>query len=237
MNINSIVVTIRATAVIASIAALSGGCYLLQSAEGQFALMSKRRAHLRSSSTSPPRRPRCARSSKSVTAIRDFASRRAGAAGQRQLSQVRGRRPRLRGVECGRGAGIFGRSQEVVLSHRRMRRLSRLLRRGRSAPFRRGSAREGLRCGGRRRRGVFHARTLRRSDLEHHGGLERCGAGRDHFPRADASAAVRAPTMRRSTRRLRPRSRKRACGAGFKQQDREQDLAAAPAAAKALSAR
>jgi len=73
VNINSIAVTIRAAAAIALIAALSGGCYLLQSAEGQLALMSKREPIGRvvdAASTPPKLREQL----KAVTAIRDFAS-------------------------------------------------------------------------------------------------------------------------------------------------------------------
>ncbi|HEY2781936.1 MAG TPA: aminopeptidase [Steroidobacteraceae bacterium] len=77
MNINSIAVTIRAAAAIALIAAVSGGCYLLQSAEGQFTLMSKREpigSVIDAASTPPKLRAQL----KSVTAIRDFASRELG---------------------------------------------------------------------------------------------------------------------------------------------------------------
>ena len=77
MNINSIVVTIRATVVIASVAALSGGCYLLQSAQGQMALMSKRQPI--SIVIDEPATPAKLRAQlKSVTAIRDFATRQLG---------------------------------------------------------------------------------------------------------------------------------------------------------------
>jgi predicted aminopeptidase len=73
VNINSIAVTIRAAAAIALIAALSGGCYLLQSAEGQLSLMSKREpidAVIDASSTPLKLRAQL----KSVTDIRNFAS-------------------------------------------------------------------------------------------------------------------------------------------------------------------
>ncbi|HXP64152.1 MAG TPA: aminopeptidase [Steroidobacteraceae bacterium] len=73
MNINSIAVTIRAAAAIASIAALSGGCYLLQSAGGQLSLMSKREPI--DSVIDAPATPEKLRAQlKSVTAIRNFAS-------------------------------------------------------------------------------------------------------------------------------------------------------------------
>jgi predicted aminopeptidase len=77
VNINSIAVTIRAAAAIALIAALSGGCYLLQSAEGQLSLMSKRQpidAVIDTPSTPQKLRAQL----KSVTAIRNFASRDLG---------------------------------------------------------------------------------------------------------------------------------------------------------------
>jgi predicted aminopeptidase len=69
--------TIRASVAIALIAALSGGCYLLQSAQGQLALMSKREPIPRvidDPSTSAALRAQL----KSVTAIRNFASRELG---------------------------------------------------------------------------------------------------------------------------------------------------------------
>jgi predicted aminopeptidase len=77
VNINSIAVTIRAAAAIALIASVSGGCYILQSAEGQFTLMSKREPIGRvidEASTPPKLRAQL----KSVTAIRDFASHELG---------------------------------------------------------------------------------------------------------------------------------------------------------------
>ena len=69
--------TIRAALAIALIAILSGGCYLLQSAQGQLALMSKREPIPRvidNPSTSAVLRAQL----KSVTAIRNFASRELG---------------------------------------------------------------------------------------------------------------------------------------------------------------
>jgi predicted aminopeptidase len=77
VNINSIAVTIRAAAAIALIAALSGGCYLLQSAEGQLSLMSKRESI--DAVIDAPSTPQKLRAQlKSVTAIRNFASRDLG---------------------------------------------------------------------------------------------------------------------------------------------------------------
>jgi predicted aminopeptidase len=77
VNLNSIVVTIRAAAAIALIAALSGGCYLLQSAQGHFALMSRREPI--AGVIDKPSTPKALRAQlKSVTAIRDFASRELG---------------------------------------------------------------------------------------------------------------------------------------------------------------
>ncbi len=77
MNINSIAVPIRAAVAIALIAAVSGGCYLLQSAEGQLSLMSKREPIVRV--INMPSTPSKLRAQlKSVTAIRDFASHELG---------------------------------------------------------------------------------------------------------------------------------------------------------------
>jgi predicted aminopeptidase len=77
VNINSIAVTIRAAAAIALIASLSGGCYLLQSAEGQLTLMSKREPIGRVIAA-PATPPKLRAQLKSVTAIRDFASHELG---------------------------------------------------------------------------------------------------------------------------------------------------------------
>ena len=77
MNINSIAVTIRAAAGIALIASVSGGCYLLQSAEGQLNLMSKREPISRVIDA-PSTPPKLRAQLKSVTAIRDFASTELG---------------------------------------------------------------------------------------------------------------------------------------------------------------
>ena len=69
--------TIRAALAIALIAMLSGGCYLLQSAQGQLALMSKRESI--SGVIDKPSTPAALRAQlKSVTAIRNFASRELG---------------------------------------------------------------------------------------------------------------------------------------------------------------
>jgi predicted aminopeptidase len=69
--------TIRAALSIALIAMLSGGCYLLQSAQGQLALMSKRESI--SGVIDKPSTPAALRAQlKSVTAIRNFASRELG---------------------------------------------------------------------------------------------------------------------------------------------------------------
>jgi predicted aminopeptidase len=77
VNLNSIAVTIRAAAAIALIAALSGGCYLLQSAQGQLSLMSKREpidAVIDAPSTPEKLRVQL----RSVTQIRNFASHQLG---------------------------------------------------------------------------------------------------------------------------------------------------------------
>jgi predicted aminopeptidase len=77
VNINSIAGTIRAALAIGLIAALSGGCYLLQSAQGQLALMSKRKpiaGVLDNPATSAPLRAQLT----AVTEIRNFASKTLG---------------------------------------------------------------------------------------------------------------------------------------------------------------
>jgi predicted aminopeptidase len=77
VNINSITAAIRAALIVALIAASSGGCYLLQSVQGQLALMSKREPITRvldEPSTPPALRTQL----EAVTAIRDFASRQLG---------------------------------------------------------------------------------------------------------------------------------------------------------------
>jgi predicted aminopeptidase len=69
--------TIRAALAIALIAMLSGGCYLLQSAQGQLALMSKREPI--AGVIDKPSTPAALRAQlRSVTVIRDFASRELG---------------------------------------------------------------------------------------------------------------------------------------------------------------
>jgi predicted aminopeptidase len=74
VKFSSIAVPIRAAVAIALIASLSGGCYLLQSAEGQLSLMSKREPI--ASVIDKPSTPLKLRAQlQSVTAIRDFASR------------------------------------------------------------------------------------------------------------------------------------------------------------------
>ncbi len=77
MNSSSITATIRAALIVALIAVSSGGCYLLQSVEGQLDLMSKRVPIARvtaKASTPPALRAQL----EAVSAIRDFASRELG---------------------------------------------------------------------------------------------------------------------------------------------------------------
>jgi predicted aminopeptidase len=77
VNINSINATIRAALPVAVIASCSGGCYLLQSAQGQLALMSKREPITRvidQASTPPAMRAQL----EQVAAIRDYASHSLG---------------------------------------------------------------------------------------------------------------------------------------------------------------
>jgi predicted aminopeptidase len=77
VNINSIGAATRAGLAIALIVASSGGCYLLESAQGQLALMSKREPISRV--IDEPGTPAALRAQlRSVTAIRDFASRELG---------------------------------------------------------------------------------------------------------------------------------------------------------------
>jgi predicted aminopeptidase len=77
VNINSIAATIRVAAVAALIASASGGCYLVQSAQGHLALMSKREpisGVIDKPTTSAALRTQL----EAVTSIRDFASRDLG---------------------------------------------------------------------------------------------------------------------------------------------------------------
>lgn len=77
MNITSIRAAIRAALAVALIAVGSGGCYLLQSVQGQLALMSKREPISRvigAAATPPTLRAQL----ESVAAVRDFASRNLG---------------------------------------------------------------------------------------------------------------------------------------------------------------
>ena len=77
MNISSITGTIRAALMVALAVISSGGCYLLQSAQGQLALMSKREPIARvidESSTPPALRTQL----QEVTTIRDFATHELG---------------------------------------------------------------------------------------------------------------------------------------------------------------
>jgi predicted aminopeptidase len=77
VNTSSIAATIRAALIVALIAASSGGCYLLQSAQGQLSLMSKREPIARvidQPSTPPALRAQL----EAVASIRDFASRELG---------------------------------------------------------------------------------------------------------------------------------------------------------------
>jgi predicted aminopeptidase len=76
VNISSLTATIRAS-IVALIAVSSGGCYVLQSAQGQLSLLSKRRPISRvidEASTPPALRAQL----QAVAAIRDFASRELG---------------------------------------------------------------------------------------------------------------------------------------------------------------
>jgi predicted aminopeptidase len=77
VNINSISAAFRAAVVIALIAVSSAGCYILQSIQGQLALMSKREpiAHV----IGDPATPESVRKQlEAVAAIREFASRELG---------------------------------------------------------------------------------------------------------------------------------------------------------------
>jgi predicted aminopeptidase len=77
VNISSITATVRAVFIVALIAVSSGGCYVLQSVQGQLALMSKREPIVRvidKASTPLALRAQL----EAVAAIRDFASRELG---------------------------------------------------------------------------------------------------------------------------------------------------------------
>ncbi len=77
MNTSRIAATIRAALIVALIAASSGGCYLLQSAQGQLSLMSKREPIARV--IDQPSTPSALRAQlEAVASIRDFASRELG---------------------------------------------------------------------------------------------------------------------------------------------------------------
>jgi predicted aminopeptidase len=74
VNINSIAAAVRAALVIAFAAYAAGGCYLLQSAQGQLELLSKRKPL--ATVIAQPATPEAIRTQlKAVAAIRDFATR------------------------------------------------------------------------------------------------------------------------------------------------------------------
>jgi predicted aminopeptidase len=77
VNSSSIAATIRAALIVALIAVSSGGCYILQSAQGQLDLMSKRQPITRVIAE-PSTAPALRRQLEAVAAIRDFASRELG---------------------------------------------------------------------------------------------------------------------------------------------------------------
>ena len=77
MNISSITAAARAAVGVALIALSSGGCYLLQSVQGELALMSKREPIGRVIAE-PSTRPALRAQLETVAAIRDFASRELG---------------------------------------------------------------------------------------------------------------------------------------------------------------
>jgi len=77
VNISSIAATFRAALIVVLIAAAAGGCYVLQSVQGQLSLMSKREPISRviaRNSTPPALRSQL----EAVAAIRDFATRELG---------------------------------------------------------------------------------------------------------------------------------------------------------------
>ncbi len=77
MNLARITAAARVALIVVSVGALSGGCYLLQSAQGQLALMSNREPIARV--IDQPSTPSALRTQwEAVTAIRDFASRELG---------------------------------------------------------------------------------------------------------------------------------------------------------------
>ena len=159
VNINSIAVTIRAAAAIALIASLSGGCYLLQSAEGQLTLMSKREPISRV--IDAPSTPAKLRAQlKSVTAIRNFASHELGLPDNGSYRKY---------ADIGRPYVVWNvvAAPEFSVEPKKWCfpivgcvGLPGLFRRGQSAQLRRGTARSRLRRRGRRRRCLFHARVI-----------------------------------------------------------------------------
>jgi len=77
VNINSLTGTFRAALMVALIVISSGGCYLLQSAQGQLSLMSKREP-IASVIDKPSTPPTLRAQLEAVTAIRDFATHELG---------------------------------------------------------------------------------------------------------------------------------------------------------------
>ena len=214
MNSISITSRICILCVLVLIGVSLNGCYLLESAQGQLAAHVQ--APARSRGSSPIRRtPADVRKQlEAVAQIREFASRNLHLPDNGSYRSLCRCRPALRGLERRRGSGVLGRAEGMVLSHRRLRRVSRLLRRAARSSLRRCLAEQGVRCERRRGGRLFDPGPLRRSHPEYHDRLERRRAGVDHFPRAHASDDLHARTMPISTRRSRPRSRRRACAAG-----------------------
>ena len=133
MNISSIAVAApRGSWRVALIAALSGGCYLLQSAEGQLALMSKREPIAQRHRATRRRRRKLRTQLEAVAAIRDFASRELGLpdnGSYRSYADV-GRRYVVWNVVAAPEFSVD--AEGMVLSHRRLRGVPRLFRRGRA---------------------------------------------------------------------------------------------------------
>ncbi len=162
------------------ICASSGGCYLLESAQGQLQLMAKREPITRVIAR-PSTPASLRRQLEAVSAIREFAVRELGLPDNGSYRSyadvgrpyvvwnvvaapefsVEAERMVLPLVGCVAYRGYF--------VERRARTFADKLRR------------RGFDVSVARRSRLFDARTLQRSDLEHHGRLERCRVGIDHF--------------------------------------------------------
>ena len=137
---------LRRLLLLAALATALGGCatlrYYTQVVSGQLDLM--RRAKPIDEELRERRRPGRAQGQAALgIAHARFRQPRTRAAGQRQLQELCGSGPALCGVERVRRAGVLARTRYLLLSDRRLRQLSRLLRRGRRQGRGRRAARRG----------------------------------------------------------------------------------------------